>query len=29
MTLDDLYPLYEADRGTLSTEGQRSFLKEV
>ena len=29
MTLDDPYPLYEADRGTLSTEGQRSFLKEV
>jgi hypothetical protein len=29
MTLDDLYPLYDADRGTLSTAGQRSFLKEV
>ena len=29
MTLDDLYPLYDADRGTLSTAGQRSFLQEV
>lgn len=29
MTLDDLYPLYDADRGTLSTSGQRRFLKEV
>lgn len=29
MTLDDLYPLYDADRGTLSTASQRSFLKEV
>lgn len=29
MTLDDLYPLYEADRGTLSTSGQRSFLKDL
>ena len=25
MTLDDLYPLYDADRGTLSTAGQRSL----
>ncbi len=29
MTLDDLYPLYDADRGTLSTAGQRRFIKEV
>ncbi len=29
MTLDDLYPLYDADRGTLSTAGQRKFLQEV
>lgn len=29
MTLDDLYPLYDADRGTLSTAGQRSFLKDL
>jgi hypothetical protein len=29
MTLDDLYPLFDADRGTLSTSGHRSFLKEV
>jgi hypothetical protein len=29
MTLDDLYPLYDADRGTLSTAGQRNFLQEV
>ncbi len=29
MTLDDLYPLYDADRGTLSTAGQRNFLREV
>ena len=29
MTLDDLYPLYDADRGTLSAAGQRRFAKEV
>ncbi len=29
MTLDDLYPLYDADRGTLSTRGQREFLKTL
>ena len=29
MTLDDLYPLYDADRGTLSTTGRRLFLKKV
>ena len=29
MTLDDLYPLYEADRGTLTKAGQRSFTKEM
>ncbi len=29
MTLDDLYPLYEADRGTLSARGQRSFRKDL
>ena len=29
MTLDDLYPLFDADRGTLSTSSHRSFLKEV
>ena len=29
MTLDDLYPLYDADRGTLTKSGQRSFNKEI
>jgi hypothetical protein len=29
MTLDDLYPLYDADRGTLPASGQRRFAKEV
>ena len=29
MTLDDLYPLYDADRGTLTKAGQRRFTKET
>lgn len=27
--MDDLYPLYDADRGTLSPRDQRSFLKDL
>lgn len=29
MTFDDLYPLYDADRGTLSASAHRRFVKEV
>ncbi len=29
MTLDDLYPLYDADRGTLSPRGRRELLKTL